>query len=122
MQKSAYRRRSLVAQRWALFGPSFQRKTLGGAYVPALFAGMYASFRHQGADLAECGTFAPPGTGTGDDGYVRGRFYAILRRRSGAAQGAFTNKASVDILELRRTILANLPSDYEGFNRYGSGQ
>lgn len=32
---------------------------------------------------------------------------------------------SVDILELRRTILANLPSDYIGFNRYwqtGSGQ
>lgn len=32
---------------------------------------------------------------------------------------------SVDILELRRTILANLPSDYIGFNRYwqtGPGQ
>jgi hypothetical protein len=25
---------------------------------------------------------------------------------------------SVDILELRRTILANLPSDYIGFNQY----
>jgi hypothetical protein len=25
---------------------------------------------------------------------------------------------SIDILELRRTILANLPSDYIGFNRY----
>ena len=24
----------------------------------------------------------------------------------------------VDMLELRRTILANLPSDYEGFNQY----
>ena len=32
---------------------------------------------------------------------------------------------SIDILELRRTILANMPSDYIGFNRYwqtGSGQ
>jgi hypothetical protein len=25
---------------------------------------------------------------------------------------------TVDILELRRTILANLPSDYIGFNQY----
>jgi hypothetical protein len=25
---------------------------------------------------------------------------------------------SVDTLELRRTILANLPSDYAGFNEY----
>ncbi len=29
---------------------------------------------------------------------------------------------SMDILELRRTILANLPSDYIGFNKYWSGQ
>src|SRR5579862_8623623 len=30
----------------------------------------------------------------------------------------YRKQGSVDILELRRTILANLPSDYEGFNRY----
>lgn len=30
----------------------------------------------------------------------------------------YQKQGSVDILELRRTILANLPSDYEGFNRY----
>ncbi len=32
----------------------------------------------------------------------------------------YQRQGSVDILELRRTILANLPSDYEGFNRYWS--
>jgi peroxiredoxin len=30
----------------------------------------------------------------------------------------YQRQGSVDILELRRTILANLPSDYEGFNQY----
>ena len=30
----------------------------------------------------------------------------------------YKKQGSVDILELRRTILANLASDYEGFNRY----
>jgi len=34
----------------------------------------------------------------------------------------YQKQGSVDILELRRTILANLPSDYEGFNKYWSGQ
>jgi peroxiredoxin len=34
----------------------------------------------------------------------------------------YQRQGSVDILELRRTILANLPSDYEGFNKYWSGQ
>lgn len=33
----------------------------------------------------------------------------------------YRKQGSVDILELRRAILANLPSDYEGFNRYWSG-
>lgn len=33
----------------------------------------------------------------------------------------YQKQGSVDILELRRTILANLPSDYEGFNQYWSG-
>lgn len=32
----------------------------------------------------------------------------------------YKKRGSLDILELRRTILANLPSDYEGFNRYWS--
>jgi peroxiredoxin len=32
----------------------------------------------------------------------------------------YQKQGSVDILELRRVILANLPSDYEGFNRYWS--
>lgn len=32
----------------------------------------------------------------------------------------YQKQGSFDILELRRTILANLPSDYEGFNRYWS--
>jgi peroxiredoxin len=30
----------------------------------------------------------------------------------------YQKQGSIDILELRRTILANLASDYEGFNRY----
>jgi peroxiredoxin len=30
----------------------------------------------------------------------------------------YQKQGSVDILELRRTILANLPSDYDGFNQY----
>lgn len=32
----------------------------------------------------------------------------------------YQKQGSVDVLELRRVILANLPSDYEGFNRYWS--
>ena len=32
----------------------------------------------------------------------------------------YREQGSVDILQLRRTILANLPSDYEGFKRYWS--
>ena len=34
----------------------------------------------------------------------------------------YQKQGSVDILELRRTILANLPSDYEGFNQYWAKQ
>lgn len=34
----------------------------------------------------------------------------------------YQKQGSVDILELRRTILANLPSDYEGFNQYWAGR
>ena len=34
----------------------------------------------------------------------------------------YKSLGSVDILELRRTVLANLPSDYTGFNKYWTGQ
>jgi peroxiredoxin len=34
----------------------------------------------------------------------------------------YQKQGSVDMLELRRTILANLPSDYDGFNKYWLGQ
>jgi peroxiredoxin len=34
----------------------------------------------------------------------------------------YQRQGTIDILELRRTILANLPSDYTGFNRYWVGQ
>jgi hypothetical protein len=34
----------------------------------------------------------------------------------------YQQQGAVDILELRRTILASLPSDYEGFNKYWSGK
>jgi len=34
----------------------------------------------------------------------------------------YQKQGSLDMLELRRTILANLPSDYAGFNRYWLGQ
>jgi peroxiredoxin len=39
---------------------------------------------------------------------------------SPAGQILYQQQGSVDILELRRTILANLSSDYEGFNQYWS--
>jgi hypothetical protein len=34
----------------------------------------------------------------------------------------YPKQGSLDILELRGTILANLPFDYEGFNRYWAGE
>jgi peroxiredoxin len=49
--------------------------------------------------------------------------YTILLGAEGKV--LYKNLGSVDILELRRTILANLPSDYIGFNQYwqtGSSQ
>jgi hypothetical protein len=49
--------------------------------------------------------------------------YTILLDPDGKV--LYKNLGSVDILELRRTILANLPSDYIGFNQYwqiGSSQ
>jgi hypothetical protein len=33
----------------------------------------------------------------------------------------YQKQGEVDILELRRTILANLPAEYEGFNQYWQG-
>ena len=45
--------------------------------------------------------------------------YTVLISPSGGV--LYQKQGSVDMLELRRTILANLPSDYEGFNKYWSG-
>jgi peroxiredoxin len=42
--------------------------------------------------------------------------YTVLLDAEGKV--LYKNLGSVDILELRRTILANLPSDYVGFNQY----
>jgi thiol-disulfide isomerase/thioredoxin len=42
--------------------------------------------------------------------------YTVLLDANGKV--LYKNLGSIDILELRRTILANLPSDYIGFNRY----
>jgi peroxiredoxin len=44
--------------------------------------------------------------------------FTVLIARDGKV--LYRKQGSVDILELRRTILANLPSDYEGFNKYWS--
>jgi peroxiredoxin len=49
--------------------------------------------------------------------------YTVLLDMDGKV--LYKSLGSVDILELRRTVLANLPSDYSGFNRYwetGSSQ
>jgi peroxiredoxin len=45
--------------------------------------------------------------------------YTILL--SGDGNVLYKKLGSVDMLELRRTILANLPSDYAGFNEYWKG-
>jgi peroxiredoxin len=42
--------------------------------------------------------------------------YTVLIAPNGKV--LYQKQGSVDMLELRRTILANLPSDYEGFNKY----
>jgi len=42
--------------------------------------------------------------------------YTVLLDASGKV--LYKNLGTVDMLELRRTILANLPSDYSGFNQY----
>jgi peroxiredoxin len=46
--------------------------------------------------------------------------YTVLL--SGDGKVLYKKLGPVDLLELRRTILANLPSDYIGFNRYWQGQ
>ena len=46
--------------------------------------------------------------------------YTVLLAPDGKV--LYKTLGSVDILELRRTILANLPSDYIGFNKYWSGE
>jgi peroxiredoxin len=46
--------------------------------------------------------------------------YTVLLSRDGKL--LYQKQGSVDILELRRTILANLDSDYIGFNKYWSGE
>ncbi len=46
--------------------------------------------------------------------------YTVLLSPDGKV--LYQKQGSVDMLELRRTILANLPSDYEGFNKYWSAQ
>ena len=46
--------------------------------------------------------------------------YTILLSADGKV--LYKKLGSVDLLELRRTILANLPSDYIGFNRYWQGR
>jgi len=45
--------------------------------------------------------------------------YTVLLSSDGKV--LYKKLGSVDLLELRRTILANLPSDYIGFNRYWQG-
>jgi peroxiredoxin len=46
--------------------------------------------------------------------------YTVLIAPNGKV--LYQKQGSVDILEMRRTILANLPSDYQGFNEYWSAQ
>jgi peroxiredoxin len=46
--------------------------------------------------------------------------YTVLLSADGKV--LYKKLGSVDLLELRRTILANLPSDYIGFNRYWQGR
>ena len=45
--------------------------------------------------------------------------YTILLSPEGKV--LYKEMGSVDVLELRRTILANVASEYAGFNRYWKG-
>lgn len=51
-----------------------------------------------------------------DPGWESAVPYTVLVAPDGKI--LYQKQGSVDILELRRTILANLPSEYAGFNRY----
>lgn len=51
-----------------------------------------------------------------DPGWESAVPYTILLDANGKV--LYKNLGTVDILELRRTILANMPSDYIGFNQY----
>lgn len=53
-----------------------------------------------------------------DPGWQSAVPYTVLIDPNGKV--LYQKQGSVDMLELRRTILANLPSDYEGFNKYWS--
>jgi len=55
-----------------------------------------------------------------DPGWQSAVPYTVLIAPDGKV--LYQKQGSVDVLELRRTILANLPSDYEGFNKYWRGQ
>ncbi len=55
-----------------------------------------------------------------DPGWQSAVPYTVLIAPGGKV--LYQKQGSVDILELRRTILANLPSDYEGFNQYWRNQ
>jgi len=55
-----------------------------------------------------------------DPGWQSAVPYTVLIAPDGKV--LYQKQGSVDMLELRRTILANLPSDYLGFNQYWLGQ
>ena len=55
-----------------------------------------------------------------DPGWESAVPYTVLIAPDGKI--LYQKQGSVDMLELRRTILANLPSDYDGFNKYWLGQ
>jgi peroxiredoxin len=55
-----------------------------------------------------------------DPGWQSAVPYTVLIAPDGRV--LYQKQGSVDILELRRTILAHLPSDYEGFNKYWLNQ
>jgi peroxiredoxin len=55
-----------------------------------------------------------------DPGWQSAVPYTVLIAPDGKV--LYQKQGSVDILDLRRTILANLPSDYEGFNKYWLNQ
>src|SRR3984893_3198998 len=55
-----------------------------------------------------------------DPGWESAVPYTVLIGPNGKI--LYQKQGSVDMLELRRTILANLPSDYDGFNKYWLGQ